>query len=358
LHVINGMKRIVLLIVLYFTVGHLVAQPKQYKVFNDWSNVELVDSLTADLLSDSIFAICSNRVFDPTVIEFLGHDNDPDDSIRYFVASFCDGRYWVDRVADLSSIFLYLPREDLVVYAEGMGKTFPKNLQRGSAMATQYGVNVLMFDYPSIHPDKFVFANFYYAYNRAKTSHIAYKNLLVDIVQFKGSGFYKKETGRISAIFHSMGNQIIRNTILSGLNEPADQKIFDNLILNAACVPQRNHQAWVEQIDFAKRIYINYNSKDKQLRLAALITLDKMLGVDPKDPKARNAIYVNFNPLVGDRHSNFLNIKGRDDIPMRAHYYYLSILHGNSTHHENPEFFGSHGDQMVYLKKDEIKTGM
>jgi len=61
-----------------------------------------------------------------------------------------------------------------------------------------------------------------------------------------------------------------------------------------------------------------------------VITFDKMLGARYQKPLAENASYIDFNSLVGNRHSNFLNMEGRDNINPDCHKYYDLVLHGNS----------------------------
>lgn len=308
--------------------------PRKYTIYNNWSNIKLVDTLVADQLSDTLVAFCSNRGFHHGKEQFLDFSIHHD-SLTFFLATFKKGTWWVDKVQNLKAALYYFPDRDYVAYVEGMGKTFPLNLQRSSAMAAQYNVNVIMFDYPSIHPEKSMFGNFRFAYNNAENSWKSYYRFLEDIRllrEGKNEPLFGQE---ITLFHHSMGNLMIRK-LMEQKQDAFNDKIFDNLVLNAACVPQKNHKEWVEKIGFADRIYINYNRKDYQLNGAMLLTFDKMLGTRPGKPFADNAIYVDFHDLVDKRHSNFLNIEGREAIPRKAHYFYFSLLHGEHPDVEDP----------------------
>lgn len=345
------MKRRIILFALSSLLFVSFNSPKKYKIYNDWSNVTLVDTLYTSQVSDTVFAICSNRKYDPEQTEFLGHVPNSDQSIHYFVATFKNGNWLIDKVANLDVTFKYLPHKDLVIYTEGMGKTLPLNLKRSAAMTTQYDLNVLMFDYPSIHPDKSIFSNFYFAYNQAKEAYRSFNELLAQFIAYHQDNIMYFQGINTTLFFHSMGNQVLKQSVVHNDDVFRHKHLFNNVVLNAACVPRWHHVEWIEGIQFADRIYVHFNKQDKQLNGASIITLDKMLGVNPGKDHAENAIYIDFNELVGKRHSNFLDIAGRENIEEEAQQYYFSVLHGHAPQVEDRHWFAS-GQSKVYVLKD------
>jgi hypothetical protein len=46
-------------------------------------------------------------------------------------------------------------------------------------------------------------------------------------------------------------------------------------------------------------------------------------------------VYINFNTLVGEGHSNFLNLAGRNMVPEAAIQHYRALLHGEKLQLED-----------------------
>lgn len=327
------MKKILYLSVIFFLGSGLLGLsfPRKYTIYNDWSNVSLADSIHSHQYSDTLFVVASNRQHNPATHEFLESELDSLGAVRYFLVTFSEGRWLAQPKRNLHAAVDQLPHRDFIVYVEGMGKTFPLNLQRGAAMNRQYNLNVILFDYPSIHPEISIFGNFKFAYSHAESSWVSFQTFLHDVADMKKEFSDGVKSKAFTLMHHSMGNLMLKEMMMQDEVGIAEPGLFDNLVINAACVPQEGHKEWVEKIEFAERIFINYNKQDKQLNGAMILTFKKMLGARPGNPLAENATYVDFNPLVKSRHSNFLNITGREDIPPQAFQYYYAVLHGKDS---------------------------
>lgn len=321
-------KRLIWIIPVLFILSF--GRPDKYKMYNRWDNIHYVDVENFNPQPDTLFVIATNRIYQPELEQPLADRSDPDDKLEYMVVTFSDDEWRLLRTKSLEEAVEYLPNKDFLVYVEGMGKTFPMDLQRSSGMAVQYDLNVIQFEYPSIHPRKNPVTNFYFAYREARDAAEEYTHFIEELETLKSGRPELFSSVNTSLFHHSMGNRMIKRSLEEDLLSVSDKDLFDNVILNAACVPQRNHKQWIEKIDFADNIFINHNKKDFQLNGAMVITFDKMLGARFEEPLAENATYVDFNALVDSRHSNFLNIEGRDDINPECQKYYRTVLHGNS----------------------------
>lgn len=137
---------------------------------------------------------------------------------------------------------------------------------------------------------------------------------------------------KISTFYHSMGNIILMEMMKQQRYEELNGEPFiDNLVINAACVPRKNHKEWVEHIRFAKKIYIHYNRKDLQLKGAHLITLTAQLGEKVRKNRADNATYVNFHDQAGRQHSYFLNFPQNEYRMTDAMKEYFAQLFAGNT---------------------------
>lgn len=257
---------------------------------------------------DSCLVFVSNRYIHKDSLRFVDEHLDTA-SLKYFVLDKRDGRWNVYQAGCLDEAMRYLPRrKDIVVYAEGMGKTFTGNVYRAQLMSRQYDVNVVMFDYASINTTYKPSKNFRYARANAAASAGQYLSLLKELREARLQQAPWIAGVKVTAFYHSMGNIILEKMMQQhDVDAVNDTAFIDNLVLNAACVPQKGHAAWVERIRFAQHIYVHYNRTDLQLKGAHLLTMRRQLGEKISRRRASNALYVNFHELVGWQHSYFMN---------------------------------------------------
>ncbi|HEX9650682.1 MAG TPA: alpha/beta hydrolase [Cyclobacteriaceae bacterium] len=339
------MKWLRLLWIFPFLLILSFGRPDKHQLYNRWDNIHFVKEIDFDPHPDTVFVICTNRLYQPGLQQPLADRADPENKLQYLVATYSNNEWRLLRKQNLEEAVAYLPRKDFLLYIEGMGKTFPMDLQRSAGMTAQYNLNVIQFEYPSIHPRKNPVANFYFAYNQAKHATEEYSEFIREFEVLKNNHPEKFAEVNVSLFHHSMGNRMLKHSLEENLLIVKDKSLFQNVILNAACVPQSKHTEWIEKIDFSERVFINYNKKDFQLNGAMFITFDKMLGARFKEPLAGNATYIDFQTLVAGRHSNFLNIDGRDNINPECRRYYDLVLHGN-----NPNL----ADSSLFITSTEI----
>jgi len=323
-------KHGVLFLLCYFFSFHV--SEAQISYFNSdvfWSKIKLMKESEAINISenDTVCIMASNRLYEKDSFRFL-----PDvykGAIHYFVIYSHEGNWMVHPQKSLRDAIAMLPdiNKDWVIYTEGMGKLFTTAADRAMRMNAQYDVNVIFLDYPSIKAKWRRTRNYYFSKHNAT---IAYKNFtsVFDTVRI-----LKEETKlgnhSLNFFFHSMGNivmeQIVKHDSLRFINQ---NKWVDNLIFNAACVPQHHHKKWVDKINFAKDIYILYNPKDFTLGGALLMSKKNQLGMKVKKPLSQKATYINFRKVAGKYHSNFLNLYGYPPQNKAAINLYNKLFHG------------------------------
>lgn len=310
-----------------------------------WENVRL-DSSAGPLAlkaSDTAIVVVSNRKPQPDSLRWMSEERD-EGRLRYYVAK-AEGAHWTLRqFGDLAAAVAALPARarDWVVYTEGMGKIFTSDLDRGFKMAGLYRVNVIMMDYPSIRSDYRPWRNYRFAKHSAIDAYEDFVPVIDSVRSLRERGALG--SGHLSLFFHSMGNKVLREAVLRHRLEEMNGSVWvDNLIINAACVPQQGHRAWIDPIRFAKRIYIHYNPDDGTLKWARILSLHKQLGDRPRRPLSSKVTYINFNALCGAGHSNFLNLWGPYMARREALVHYNTVLHGREV---KPD--GEHYAQSAY----------
>lgn len=280
---------------------------------------------------DSSIIVVTNRALTNDKLRFVS-ETTGDGKLLYFFVYAYKGKWRVLQAGNLEEAINYTPQKNnnWVVYTEGMGKIFTSELYRGMMMSSQYGVNVIMLDYPSITTTKRMYGNYKFSIHNAKEAYRYHRPVLENIKDLRLAG--KLGQGKLSLFFHSMGNYLLRETFVHKKYERLnDIQWVDNLVLNAPCVPAKGHADWLSKVRFAKRIYVHYNPEDRVLRGASLAAFATQLGNDPGYPIVTKARYINFNKVVDDGHSYFLTLQGREPAQAETLRHYRIILHGDAA---------------------------
>ncbi len=280
---------------------------------------------------DTSIIVITNRILLADTNRYMSEYKGKGELHYLFVYTY-KGQWHVLLQKNLSDALNKTPdlNNDWVIYTEGMGKIFTSGVNRGMMMSSQYNVNVMLLDYPSITTTKSMIGNYFFAIKNARHAYEDFYPVIKNVKSLKESGQFGE--GNLSLFFHSMGNYLLREIakreLLQSINTT---KWVDNLIINAACIAEQDHADWLSNIKFADNIYIQYNPKDKVLKGAEIAALCKQLGRYPQYPIVTKAHYVNFNDVAGEGHSYFLSIQGRTVITDAAYQYYNVILHGEEV---------------------------
>ncbi|MBK7587663.1 MAG: alpha/beta hydrolase [Bacteroidetes bacterium] len=277
---------------------------------------------------DTAFLMVSNRHFITEQVQFADEQTDTTQQHILYIGRKNNFIY-VYELNSLQEGIALFPKKNWVLYTEGMGKTFTGNIERATLMTKTYDVQVILFDYASINSTLGGKKNFDFSMQNALTSSHQYTQFLKEI-----STIHQQTTlfegVHISLFLHSMGNLMFRKMMLDNEYKVlGNHQFIQHILFNAACVNRKNHHQWLANIDFAQHLYIHYNQADKKLNGAMIISGNRKLGSKPCRPFARNVSYIDFHNAVGNNHSYFLNIPGRDFVMSDAiQQYYTTVLNG------------------------------
>jgi hypothetical protein len=263
--------------------------------------------------SENKTLIISCRYFKPDEGYFLKRGVQPRYRMFLFIAGTIGDSAYVMPVKSMDEAARYLPENrDFLVYVDGHGKTFDQVLERGFALSGRFDINMVIFDWPTnylalrktAYAADEVAANFVVAMNKLNALHEKYYPSSV-----------------VSAIFHSMGNNILKNITNKHLLKYMPVHLFSNLILNAAAVKQEN--------------YITINHDDRTLKGAKLLRLANQLGLGYKGRTADNAQYVNFSQVASTEHNLFLGKSQAEKENQYIYGFYDQAFHGKAVNFNN-----------------------
>jgi len=270
---------------------------------------------------------------------------DQEGVFTYFTAYDAKGAWSFTREESIGSMLKNdFEFNDWLVFVHGDSKTLLDAVKRAEEIKDLHHVNVLVYSWPSKDPELSPIANFKKSYNNVEHGTAYFKDFLVQLNELKIVGNNPLSAEKMTLFLHSLGNYFMKQLVAENLQVSLDESLFNNLILNAAAVEEKDHHLWVEQLNFSVRTYINSNDDDISLTgLRMLTSLGLQLGEKPKEPFAKNAIYVNFTDAVGfpgsmgPSHSYYFSTITEKSKNIKE--YYTSIFHGEAAQLENTKLF-------------------
>lgn len=187
--------------------------------------------------------------------------------------------------------------KNMLVYVNGYNKTFDGTVKGGQMLFKRYGVNAIMFDWPTEQRPIRITAK-----NARKVSN----SLAISLIEIDRISHDLFPETKLSLVFHSMGNHVARHLVKSGDIELLDENTIDNIILNAAAVKSYDHDRWVEKLKLKEEVYIVFNKYDYVLRGASIMRGARQLGNVALGELADNANYINLSDIAEKEHSYYL----------------------------------------------------
>lgn len=298
----------------------------------DWSNIHLnTDGMPAHA---GKILIVTNRPYNPESTDGELFPNEISDfrKVTYLLATCVGGNWELYPAEDLFTGLNQIDNGlDILLFIDGHGKDIPLVLTRSNQIVDKYGVSLVVFDWPSLN------SNFNKSLSRVRRCGDNFYNLLLQMKQYRVE---QMEAGQhLSLLLHSLGNYFLTYMVVNGDNQYMDEKIFDNIIMNAAAVRSKEHGEVISQVRIQNRLYVVLNNRDRVLRGANLLTTGKMLGNEAMAPLAPHATYLDFTPVAGSEHTYFVGYHQFEyDLPVFNHFYH-GAFHGEDVDLSNGSMF-------------------
>jgi hypothetical protein len=284
-----------------FSAGTLFSQENKFGPCSQpmgWDRITVSEDPLPEGTRKFLVVTCRPFITEPAEGEYFPNEIAEFRKVTYLVAA-CNGKQWQLRmVDDFRSGMHEIDRgEDLLLFIHGHGQSLPQSLTRSDQILSRYDVSMVVFDWPSYN------SNFNKSLSRVRRCSENYYNLLLQMKDYRETSM--KSGQHLSMLLHSLGNYYLTYQVVNGNCQYMKEKIFDNIIMNAAAVRSKEHGEVVSQLAIQDRIYVTFNHMDKVLRGAHLLTTGKMLGNVVIEPLAGNAIYADFSCVAGTQHTYF-----------------------------------------------------
>ncbi len=255
--------------------------------------------------NDTCLFVVSTRNYNDTLKEFVDYDYDTTGTLKYF-AVYYRGNNWTavphrsfEELLDLKNTF-----KNLVIFTEGLGKTFTSGTDRATKLMRIYGIDEILFDWPTERPYMRSGKNIKTTCTIAPNVARSYAVFLQQFQTYKNEHPAKFKV--ITLFFHSMGNLLLMHDLKNDLIKNISPNLANSVILNAACVGQTNHKEWLDKLIISQNIYVTINNKDRNLNGAKIIFLEHQLGERPKAEFSKKVNYVNFSKVLKKEHNYYI----------------------------------------------------
>lgn len=285
----------------------------------NWTNTSLNKNYVP-AENDTCLFVISTRNYNDSLKEFVDYDYDTTGTLKYF-AVYYKGNNWTavpySSLAELLNLKSYY--KNLVVFTEGLGKTFTSGVDRATKVMRTYGVDELFFDWPTDRPYMRSGKNIKVTCYVAPKVAVPYVQFLEEFQTYKIN--HPEKFKVVTLFFHSMGNLLLMYNLQNDRFKNISPNLVNTVVLNAACVNQTHHKEWLDKLTFANRIYLTINDKDRNLRGASIIFGDHQLGEKPKKEFCEKAKYVNFSKVLDKEHNYYVMQPLLNEKPFLQQFY-------------------------------------
>lgn len=199
-------------------------------------------------------------------------------------------------------------KKNCLFYVHGYNKPFPETLEQGRLLQDRYGLEVVVFSWPS-NPGGLLPVEYRDARRVAQASFGAFDSLLEKYSTYLGEWQTPMDESAleqcgvtVNLMTHSLGNYLFEHYVLSAEYQ-AETRIFTNVVLSQADVNSVDHTKWVDKIVTGQRIYVTINENDKILGWSEKLNPPR-LGKTLAHLTSLNASYFDFTSgkNVGNKH--------------------------------------------------------
>lgn len=300
----------------------------------DWSKMTLNRNYVFTKEDTCLFVV-STRNYNEALKEFVDYDYDTTGTLKYFAVYFQGAKWTAVPYSNLETLLdLKKDFKNMVIFTEGLGKTFTSGIDRATRLRRIYDIDELFFDWPTQRPYMKSGKNFRTTYRVSRDVAKPYAHFLEEFQSYKEAHASKF---RITTLmFHSMGNLVLMYDLKNDLFKNIKPGLADNVILNAACVPQRKHAKWLSKLSLSKNTFVTINNRDRNLNGARLALFTRILGEKVKKPLTPGVHYVNFSNVL-EREHNYYLIKPLLEQKPYLKTFYADIFAGKMPVLEYPE---------------------
>jgi len=335
----NNIKSVFILA--FFLLCNLITKAQEYKSllgFESFVNPEIL--------------VITNRVNGVGTTDFL-NEVDTLSPLKVYSVTYIDSSFLIVPTTIKSYIQMHeVLGNEYVLFVHGDGKTFLHAAVRGLDIQNTYGVQVIVFAWPSWRDDGQVINNFGASLENLKLSESHFAALIDSVASLKEAYVKDSVQLKFSLFLHSLGNEYLPQFVAS-YDSNNHVRLFNNLIINAAAVNSKGHNSWVEKLNMQENIFINSNAKDVNLNgLRIISSYGYLMGELLVEPLATNALYVNFSRAIGFKlppgRSHTYYIGEHVEKSEKVKKYYSDLFHGKYPDIQDESIFTQRKDGYGY----------
>ncbi len=191
--------------------------------------------------------------------------------------------------------------KNCLFFIHGYNQDFKKSLEKAQQIEQRYGVEVVLFSWPS-NTGGFAVYEYRQAKRVAQASVAALDASLMKLGGYLCGDFDRQaQQGcrvKFSLMAYSLGCFLFKNYVQDAVFE-RESNVFENIILCQADVDNKGHADWIDDVHIGKRNYITINENDWVLKWSDANFQRSRLGRTAQNLNAQNAIYLDVTDAPG-----------------------------------------------------------
>lgn len=162
----------------------------------------------------------------------------------------------------------------------------------------------------------------------ARNSIVAFDRVIGLLDRYLRTGTRDDCRTSFNCLIHSLGNLILESFVRAPIFG-GQTRLFDNIIVHQADVDRNDHDEWMRNMRFSRRVYITVNERDVVLNTSDIVNPDR-LGNTVHGPKLDRPVYVDFTTVnkVGKTHQLFGEAIDNPNVKR----FFQGALNGQSAH--------------------------
>lgn len=207
----------------------------------------------------------------------------------------------------MADILKSADERNILFFIHGRGKHPQKGLAYLPQFEDNFNLRIVMFHWDSwinsiSRPEE-----------SAKNSGEYLNYCLGQLNEFKNKNKEEFIKRKLFFMVHSMGNIAFRSFLQNYYDQSFKADLFDAVVMNAPDLEAKNHELWVDKINFSKKVFITFNGDDFTLTGSRVIDYKDLkffkgprLGANPKQYSSKITTYLDFSNLTFGGHEYFL----------------------------------------------------
>ncbi|MDD4847178.1 MAG: DUF1460 domain-containing protein [Bacteroidales bacterium] len=268
------------------------------------------------------------------------------DTVLHYLVAKCNrqGKYDIEEVPHFDTMMQKVKTDrNLLCFVHGFNSNIDEIIENSALFTAAYDVDLLVFAWPSYETKGKYIRNYKQSRENVIYCIPNFSKTMSQVAKYLRTN----EDVRGTLMFNSLGNLFAKKYaqyLINNVYDKNDFPQFENVILNAPCIFERDHDIWSDMLNrmTAKHFYVTQNGNDGVLKAASIfIEGGPLLGQADIVTHSEKLKYIDFTEILKNspykKAHGYYEERNLLEIPNTFTFYYL-ILNGYTPYFNDTTF--------------------